>query len=120
MLMKSEIILKDMHFFAYHGLLPQEAVVGNEYVVNLTLSVDISRAMLTDDVNDTVNYADVYQIVKAEMQNPSKLLEHVAGRITHHILNDFPQIQSVDILLEKLNPPMGAELHSAAVRLVLP
>ena len=120
MLMKSEIILKDMHFFAYHGLLPQEAVVGNEYVVNLTLSVDISRAMQTDDVNDTVNYANVYQAVKAEMQQPSKLLEHVAGRIAHHILKDFPQIQSMDILIEKLNPPMGAELHSAAVRLVLP
>ena len=118
--MKSEIILKDMHFFAYHGLLPKEAVVGNDFVVSLTLSVDINRAIETDDVNDTVNYADVYQVVKAEMQQRSNLLEHVAGRIAHRLLNDFPTITSVDILVEKLNPPMEAELRSSAIHLVLP
>ena len=120
MLMKSEIILNDIHFFAYHGVLPQEVVVGNEYVINLILSVDISQAMQTDDVQDTVNYAEVYEVVKAEMQQRSNLLEHVAGRIAYRLLNDFPIIQSVDILLEKLNPPMGADIHSAAVHLVLP
>lgn len=118
--MTSEIILKDMHFFAYHGLLPQEAVVGNEYVVNLTLSVDISKAMQTDEVHDTVNYAEVFQVVKAEMQQRSNLLEHVAGRIAHRLLNVFPTITSVDILLKKLNPPMGAEISSSAIHLVLP
>ena len=119
--MKSEIILKDLHFLAYHGLLPQEAVVGNEYIVNLTLSVDISQVMQTDNVADTINYAEVYQVVKAEMQQPSKLIEHVAGRIAHHLLKDFPQIQSVDILLEKLNPPIpSSQIRSSAIHLVLP
>jgi dihydroneopterin aldolase len=118
--MKSEIILKDMYFFAYHGLLPQEAVVGNDFIVNLTLSVDITRAIETDDVNDTVNYADVYQMVKAEMQQRSNLLEHVAGRIAHRLLHDFPSVTSVDIQVEKLNPPMKADIHSAAIHLVLP
>ena len=118
--MKSEIILKDIHFFAYHGLLPQEAVVGNDFIVNLTLSVDITRAIQTDDVNDTVNYADVYQVVKAEMQQRSNLLEHVAGRIAHRLLHDFPSITSVDIQVEKLNPPMKADIHSATIHLVLP
>ena len=120
MLMKSEIILKDMHFFAYHGVLPQEAVVGNEFVVNLTLEVDFTPAMQSDDVANTVNYAEVYEVVKAEMQQRSNLLEHVAARIAHRLLDDYPTITSVDILLEKLNPPMEANLHSAAVHLVLP
>ena len=120
MAMNSEIILKDMLFFAYHGLLPQEAVVGNEYIVNLTLTVDISKAMQSDDVNDTVNYAEVYQIVEAEMQQRSKLLEHVASRIAHSLLTVFPTILSVDLRLEKLHPPMGADIHSASIRLVLP
>ena len=109
-----------MHFFAYHGVLPQESVMGNEYVVNLALQVDISQAMQTDEISDTVNYAVVYQVVKEEMQQPSKLIEHVAGRIAKRLLHDFPQISRVEILLEKLNPPMGADIHSAAVRLVLP
>ena len=120
MFMKSEIILKDMHFFAYHGVLPQEAVVGNEFVVNLTLSVDITPAMLSDDVTDTVNYAEVYKVVKAEMQKRSNLLEHVTGRIAHRLLSNFPTIDTVDILIEKLNPPMEADIHSSAVHLVLP
>ena len=118
--MMSEIILKDMHFFAYHGVLPQEAVVGNEFVVNLSLQVDITQAMQTDDIADTVNYAEIYEAVKAEMQERSNLLEHVAGRIAHRLLNDFPTITSVDILLEKLDPPMGAEVRSSAIHLVLP
>ena len=118
--MMSEIILKDMHFFAYHGVLPQEAVVGNEFVVNLSLQVDITQAMQTDDIADIVNYAEIYEAVKAEMQERSNLLEHVAGRIAHRLLNDFPTITSVDILLEKLDPPMGAEVRSSAIHLVLP
>lgn len=119
--MKSEIILNNMHFFACHGVLPQEAVVGNEFVVSLTLGVDVSRAMQTDDVADTVNYAEVYQAVKAEMHQRSQLLEHVAARIAHRLLHDFPQIHSVDIVVEKLNPPIpGAQIHSSAVHLLLP
>lgn len=118
--MENVIILKDMHFFAYHGVLSQESVMGNEYVVNLSLKVDVSRAMETDKVSDTVDYAEVFQVVKAEMLQPSKLIEHVAGRIAKRLLNDFPLISSVDIMLEKLNPPMNADMHSAAIRLVLP
>jgi len=118
--MESAILLNNMHFFAYHGVLPQESLVGNEFVVNLTLQVDISRAMQSDEVEDTVNYAEVYEAVKQEMQQPSKLLEHVAGRISHRLLHDFPLIQQVDIVVEKLNPPLGADIHSAAVKLVLP
>lgn len=118
--MKSEIILKDMHFFACHGLLPQESVVGNEFVVNLTLEVDITQAMQSDDVADTVNYAKVYEVVRFEMQQRSNLLEHVAGRIAQHLLKDFPTLLSVDLLLEKLNPPMGADIHSAAIHLIVP
>lgn len=118
--MQSQIILRNMHFIAYHGVLPQESVIGNEYVVNLTLSVDIHKAMQTDDLNDTINYAEVYETVKAEMLQTSKLIEHVAGRIAHRLLDDFPPIKSVEILLEKLNPPMGADIHSAAVHLTLP
>ncbi len=109
-----------MHFTAYHGILPQEAVVGNDFVVNLILQVDISSAMLSDDIADTINYAKVYDVVKAEMQKHSNLLEHVTGRIANRLLTDFPQILSVDILLEKLNPPMKADIHSSAIHLVLP
>ncbi len=90
--MTSYILLENIRFFAYHGVAPQETTVGNEFVVSLRLKTDIARAMESDDVADTVNYAEIHQAVKEEMDIPSKLLEHVAGRIVRRLFNDFPPI----------------------------
>ena len=102
-------------FFAYHGVAPQETTVGNEFVVSLRLKTDIARAMESDDVADTVNYAEIHQAVKEEMDIPSKLLEHVAGRIVRRLFNDFPTIERIDLKLSKRNPPMGADIETAGV-----
>ena len=90
--MTSYIFLDTLRFFAHHGVGEQETVVGNEFTVSLRLQVDIRRAAETDDVADTVSYADVHTAVKAEMDIPSKLLEHVCGRIINRLFHDFPQI----------------------------
>lgn len=115
--MESYIYLNQLSFYAYHGVSPQETKVGNTFLIDLRLNVDISKAMETDDVNDTVSYADIYQAVASEMSVPSKLLEHAAGRIVHRIFRKFPTIQAVDIKLSKQNPPMGADICSAGVEL---
>ena len=113
--MTSYILLENIRFFAYHGVAPQETTVGNEFVVSLRLKTDIARAMESDDVADTVNYAEIHQAVKEEMDIPSKLLEHVAGRIVRRLLNDFPTIERIDLKLSKRNPPMGADIETAGV-----
>lgn len=113
--MTSYILLENIRFFAYHGVAPQEMTVGNEFVVSLRLKTDIARAMESDDVADTVNYAEIHQAVKEEMDIPSKLLEHVAGRIVRRLFNDFPTIESIDLKLSKRNPPMGADIETAGV-----
>lgn len=113
--MNSYIFLKNMRFFSYHGVGAQETLVGNEFTVSLRLKVDISTAAETDDVTDTVNYADIYHAVKEEMDLPSKLMEHVCGRIIQRLLHDFPSIESIDLKLSKRNPPMGADLDSAGI-----
>lgn len=71
--------------------------------------------MESDDVADTVNYAEIHQTVKEEMDIPSKLLEHVAGRIVRRLFNDFPTIKRIDLKLSKRNPPMGADIETAGV-----
>ena len=106
---------ENTRFFAYHGVAPQETTVGNEFVVSLRLKTDIARAMESDDVADTVNYAEIHQAVKEEMDIPSKLLEHVAGRIVRRLFNDFPTIERIDLKLSKRNPPMGADIETAGV-----
>lgn len=118
-LMSSKIYLRNVRFHAFHGVLPQEGIVGNDYLVNLVLDYDFSSAMKTDDLQGTLNYAEVYQKVREEMAVPSKLLEHVAGRIAHRLFSDFPEIQKLQLSITKVNPPVGADSDGAGVEVVL-
>ena len=118
-LMSSKIYLRNVRFHAFHGVLPQEGIVGNDYLVNLVLDYDFSSAMKTDDLQGTLNYAEVYQKVREEMAVSSKLLEHVAGRIAHRLFSDFPEIQKLQLSITKVNPPMGADSDGAGVEVVL-
>lgn len=118
-LMSSKIYLRNVRFHAFHGVLPQEGIVGNDYLVNLVVDYDFSSAMKTDELQGTLNYAEVYQKVREEMAVPSKLLEHVAGRIAHRLFSDFPEIQKLQLSITKVNPPMGADSNGAGVEVVL-
>ena len=113
--MKSTIQLNKMKFYAFHGVMEQEKKVGNIFIVDLKLYVNLSKASETDDLADTINYAEIYNIVKDEMEIPSKLLEYVAGRILRKIKKHFPVIEEIEICLAKERPPMGGEIESAAV-----
>ena len=109
------IYLRDVRFYAYHGVLPQEGRVGGWYTVNLRVACDLSRAAETDDVNDTVSYAALYELLKREMAIRSNLLEHVAGRILKAIGQEFPQVKGIDLSITKDNPPMGADCQGAGI-----
>jgi len=113
----SKIYLDEMRFYAYHGVMEQERLVGGEYSVSLTVEADLSEAVRTDDVADTINYAALYEVVKSEMAVPSKLLEHVAGRIGRRAMETFERITTLTIKVTKLNPPMGADSKGASVEL---
>lgn len=115
----SYICLENMRFHAFHGVLPQERKTGNDYVVSLRAKYDISQAMASDLVDDTLNYAQVYEIVAREMREPSLLLEHVAGRIGKSLFAAFPGIAEMSLKVVKLNPPMGADSDGAGVEVHL-
>ena len=93
--------------------------VGGDFTVTLRIGYPWQQAMVTDDVADTLNYAVVYELVKREMDIPSNLLEHAAGRIADSLLRQFPAITSVDLWLTKVTPPMGADSDGAGVELHL-
>ena len=116
-LTSSYIFLKDTRFRARHGVMPQERTVGADFTVSLRVGYDTSRAIETDNVDYTLNYATLYSIVEREMQQPSALLEHVAGRIAKAIESTFSNVTSIDLTLTKLNPPMGADTNGAGVEL---
>lgn len=115
--MRHYIVLQNLHFHAFHGVAIQERLVGNDFVVNLRLGTDFSLAMQTDNVNDTVSYADIFAAVRDEMNLPSNLLEHVAGRIINRLYRNFPAICEIELTLLKRNPPMNADIDAAGVEL---
>lgn len=118
-LTNSFIHINNIRLHARHGVLPQEQLTGNDYIINVRASYDISRAMQTDDVADTLNYAEVYNIIKEEMSVPSKLIEHVAGRIANRLMDSYSQISSVMLRITKCNPPMGADCDGAGVEILV-
>jgi len=113
--MKTFIELKSMKFYAYHGVSKQEMTVGNYFIVDISYSFPMDKAFLSDDIRDTINYADVYAVVKTEMGRPSHLLEHLAERISKALKSAFPQLSFQKIKVSKLNPPVEGDMFCASV-----
>ena len=114
---ESHIYINDILLHARHGVLPQERLTGNDYRVSLRAGLNISKAMQSDCVDDTVNYAALFAIIKEEMLTPSALIEHVAGRIARRIMLTFDSISTLSLSITKLNPPMGADCAGAGVEI---
>lgn len=113
------IAINGMRFYAHHGCFEQERAIGTHFRVDLVLETDTSRAEVTDNIADTVNYLEVYQVVKKEMSRPSNLLEHVARRVGERVKNDFPSVTAVRVKVSKLNPPLGGQMESVSVEVAL-
>ena len=111
--------MKGLRFHARHGVMEQERTTGGEFVVDVCVQSDVTAAVHSDHVEDTLNYAEIYEIINREMQTPSNLLEHLAGRIGGSMIKAFPQVKEVVITVTKKNPPLGAQLEGASVTLHL-
>lgn len=116
---RSRIELRGLLFHARHGVMEQERTTGGEFVVDVSVQYDVTAAVLSDHVEDTLNYAEIYEIINREMQTPSNLLEHLAGRIGGSMMEAFPQVEDIIITVTKKNPPLGAQLDGASVTLHL-
>lgn len=101
---------------AFHGVYEQERVVGNDYVVNVCVDYPLEKACQSDDVNDTLNYASLVDIVKLEMNIPSNLLEHVAGRIIDAVFAKYDEAEAVEIDIRKIGAPMSADFDGAGIK----
>lgn len=113
-----KIYLEGAKIYAYHGCFKEETLIGTNFQVDIVLDVDLSAAAQSDNLNDTVNYQTVFQVVKKEMETPSKLLEHVAERCINSLFDNFSTIQKINIKIAKLNPPLGGHIDAVAVRLI--
>lgn len=112
-----KIVLEKMQFFSHHGHFDEEQIVGAYYELNLALYLDISQAAQSDDLADTLNYQEVYDVVKREMAINSRLIEHVSKRIVSALLNSFNQLEQVDLSFSKLNPPLGGQVNRVTIEI---
>ncbi len=113
---RDSIKLKDMSFYAYHGVLPEEKKLGQTFLVSLELFLDLRKPGNTDNLADTVNYAGVYDTVRAVMEGPSsQLLESLAETIAGRVLQE--PVKGVVVEIKKTSPPIAAVLSYVSVRL---
>jgi dihydroneopterin aldolase len=113
-----QLILSGMHFHAFHGVDKQENKVGNHFTVDLIITADFSKPCQTDEIQDALNYAQVYELVAQVMAEPCHLLERVAENIAQTLKQHFPVIQQIEINLSKHNPPIRGQLDKASIRLI--
>ena len=111
------IELRDVHLFAHHGVMQQEREIGAWFTIDIALEINDSSCAASDRIDGTVSYADVYEILCSEMEQPSSLLENVCSRITKRLYETFAQISAIRITLCKDTPPMGGDRLKAAVTL---
>lgn len=109
------ITLENMEFHAYHGCLEHEKKLGNTFIVNLSMELDTTKAGTSDELHDTLNYQLVYDVVKAQMEMPSQLIEHVGQRIIDSVFDTFQQLTTLEVKLAKLNPPLGGKVNSVNI-----
>ncbi|MGN1245107.1 MAG: dihydroneopterin aldolase [Muribaculaceae bacterium] len=116
--MITKISFNRLRFRAFHGVMEQERLVGNDFEVSLTVEYPFCKAMESDNLDHTLNYALLYDVIATEMQQPSQLLEHVAGRIIKAVKARFPLVKGGSISVAKLTPPIKGQMESVAVTVV--
>jgi dihydroneopterin aldolase len=109
------IQIENMEFYSFHGHFKEERIVGNKFLVDLTIETDMDLPSASDNLKDAVNYQRAYEIVKQQMELKSHLLEHIAGRILNALFGELAGIKRATVKVSKLNPPMGGKIGSVSV-----
>ena len=111
------IKIEGMEFYAYHGCLKEEQIVGNKFLLDLQIETDLEKPAQTDNIKDALNYQTVYELIKKEMTLKSNLLEHIANRIITTIYDNYPEVKKLTVKVSKMNPPLGGKVDCVSVTL---
>lgn len=113
-----KIFVNQMEFYGYHGVFPEETRLGQRFVVDLMVLVDLRKAGETDELEHSVNYGELYQVCKEVVEGkPYKLVESVAEKIAETVLKQFTLVTEVTIKVIKPDPPIPGHYRSVAVEI---
>jgi dihydroneopterin aldolase len=116
--MQGKVSLEGLEFHAYHGVYPHERSSGNKFEVDILVDTTFDASAFRDELTGTLNYEELYLVVKAVMEKPSKLLETVANQIALDTLSTFKEAIAVEVKISKFNPPIGGVCKKASVVVV--
>ena len=111
------IKLKNIRTYSYHGCLIEEGKIGSDYAVDLEVKTDLRKSAVSDNLEDTVDYVLLNQIVVEEMEIRAHLLEHVAHRIIKRIFDEVAAISRITLAVSKLNPPIGGDVEAVTIEM---
>ncbi len=107
-----------MEFFGYHGVFPEENKLGQRFIVDLTVYTDLSKAGQTDNLEDSINYAELFFICQKVVEgSPFKLIEAIAEKIASNILNGYSSIKECIVKVIKPDPPIPGHYQHVAVEI---
>ena len=109
------IHLEDVEFYAFHGHYKEEQIVGNKFLIDVTIETDLEPAAKSDQLEFATDYQVIFRILKEEMDKKSNMLENIASRILDAIYDKLPGISKATIKIRKMNPPMGGHIGSVGV-----
>lgn len=111
------ISLENVRLYGRHGVFLQEREVGAEFEVSIDVTMQASDGCITDDINGTVSYADIFEVLKEEFEIPSALIENVASRILDALRKRLSHATAITVKIRKISPPIPSFQGSAAVTL---
>ncbi len=113
-----KIYLNKCRFYGYHGAFPEENVLGQIFQVDAVLSVNLTAASQSDQLEDTVHYGMVFDCIKDHVENERyQLIEKLAGVIVDDLFQQFPSVQAITLKITKDNPPINGHYESVGIEL---
>jgi len=109
-----QVSIEDIRIFAFHGLYPEERILGNWYTLDVIVESE-TQPNFSDDIANTIDYSQIYAICKQVMANPVDLLETVAEKIAQIIRDEISEEVSILVQISKENPPMGLSAGRSTV-----
>ena len=113
--MKHIVEVNGIKLYAFHGCLPEEEKIGGHYMVDVYMETNFSKAAVTDELSDTIDYVVINRIVKEQMAIRSKLIEHVGQRIINTIKSEVENIELLRVKVIKICPPINGDVNNVAI-----
>lgn len=113
-----KLIMEDIQLYGYHGVLPEENRLGQNFIVSIEAELDLKAAGSSDNLDETINYAEVYEEIKNVVQHTQyQLIEAVAEAIAKNLLLVYPEIKQIKVRVKKPNPPFEIYFSGVTVEI---